>query len=223
MLDRTAKLALVALTLLGGLAGCDSDETGGGGQGGAGAGAAGGGGADGSGGGGGGGSGSGGAPAVCDPPLAEVAPSGTDDAVYADVPESRCFESTCLCGSAARSFIDDVLACNPVAGGAWGPGGSVYLRVAGREGGACVLEVGEEIEGGVKYSRCLLPLPITPWPGIATQMDSAVDGDSVLVGLDGQCETVGNCCVLPGCPGPCDTQLPDVPLCPANKPAQSCD
>ncbi|MFO0546735.1 MAG: hypothetical protein U0271_00040 [Polyangiaceae bacterium] len=220
--------SLVLVALLGALAGCGDDDGGGLGGSGAGGSNAGGGGAGGApvGGsdfGGSGAGGAGGAPVVCEPPLEVAPPSGTEDVTYTDVPQSACFGSPCLCGSGAREFVNHVLACDPVAGGVWAAAGSAYLRVAGREAGACVLEIGEEIEAGVKYSRCHLPLPIVPWQGIDAQLDTSVDGDSFLVGIEAQCETVGQCCIADGCPDPCATSLPDVPLCPLNKPALTCE
>lgn len=165
----------------------------------------------------GGSGGTGGGPtSVCDPPLTEVTPTGTDDVVYADQPKNPCFVAPCLCAASARDVVEQVLACAPVTTGFWAPLGSTYLRVAGREGGACVLEVGEEVEGGVRYSRCKLPLPIEPWEGIATSADPSVDGEGLLKGITDKCELVGSCCILPGCPDPCNSTLPDAPLCPLN-------
>lgn len=88
------------------------------------------------------------------------------------------------------------------------------MRVAGREAGACVVEVGLEVEGGIAYRRCHLSLPIELWPGIATESDPAIDGDTLIAGIEDRCDLVGTCCILPGCPDPCETELPDVPRCP---------
>jgi hypothetical protein len=159
---------------------------------------------------------------VCDPPLVEVAPSGTDDVVYPDSPQAPCGEP-CLCSPAARPFVEHVLACDPVTGGFWAPLGSLALRVVGREAGACVIDVGDEVEGGVVHSRCRLPLPIAPWPGIATDADPLKGDSGFLEGIADRCEVVGTCCTLPGCPDPCETTLPDVPLCPPGLPGPSCE
>ena len=152
---------------------------------------------------------------VCDPPLAPVTPSGTDDVTYADPEQLKCFANPCLCSSKARELVDHLLACDPIAGGFFWAQGAVYARVAGRKDGACVLEVGEEQEGGVTYRRCKLPLPITPWAGIAGDGDNTMGTAGFLEGIVDACESVGSCCIQPGCPDPCATKLPDVPLCPA--------
>jgi hypothetical protein len=150
---------------------------------------------------------------VCDPPLAPVPPSGTSDVTYSGQPESGCFGAPCLCSSPAHDFVEHVLACDPVAGGYFLQQGSMYLRVVGRKAGACVIDVGAELEGGVSYSRCEIRLPVAPWSGIA-RSDPAELPSSFLEGITDRCQTVGTCCVQLGCPNPCDSTLPAAPVCP---------
>lgn len=171
----------------------------------------------------GGAGGSGGSAAtVCDPPLKPVAPSGTEDVTYTDVPKSACIGGPCLCAEVAHDYVASTLACEPVTGGYWWGQGSVYSRVAGRKDGACLIDVGIEVEGGVSYYACKLPLPIEPWPGIASDGDSTNGTAGFLEGIEDKCEMVGSCCVLDGCPKPCDTTLPDVPRCPLGQPSNAC-
>jgi hypothetical protein len=145
----------------------------------------------------------------CDPALGPYPPVGTDNATYTEWTALTCLEDACLCTSAAgRAFVAALLACDAVSGGFWQPLGSTYLRVVGRSGGDCVVDVGSEVEGGVSLSRCTNPLPLTAWPGLARTDGAVFDGF-----LD-HCEFVGSCCLLDGCPDPCSASGLDVPLCP---------
>ncbi len=75
----------------------------------------------------------------------------------------------------------------------------------------------------MSYHRCRLPLPIEPWPGLAFDADPTQGSDGFLEGIADECELVGTCCILDGCPDPCDATLPDAPLCPWDIPSISCN
>lgn len=154
----------------------------------------------------------GGAAPVCTPPLEPVAPSGTSDVTYTNQPDLGCLGEPCLCSTSVRGFVDHVLACDPIAGGYYVGQGSMALRVIGRAAGACVIDVGVEIEGGVTYSRCTLPLPVTPWQGLG-ESDPVQFPTVFLDGIADRCQTVGQCSILVGFPSPCGTSLPAAPLC----------
>jgi hypothetical protein len=132
--------------------------------------------------------------ALCDPDADPLEPPGTDDVTYDSWTSFECMSDACLCDSAARPFLEMLLRCEAVQGGYWWGMGSVYVRVAGRSGGACLLDIGSEVEGGMAVSRCTLPLPIVAWSGL-----DAPDG-ALLTGIEDRCESVGSCCVLDGCP-----------------------
>jgi hypothetical protein len=165
-------------------------------------------------------SGTGGASPMCSPALTSVTPSGTADVTYTNQPVTGCFGSPCLCSPAARPFVEHVLACDPIEGGFFLGQGSDYLRVVGRKSGACIVDIGEELEEGVTYSRCTLPLPIAPWPGLAAS-DPVGLPNAFLQGIAAECQTIGQCCIEPGCPNPCDMTLPAAPVCPT-LPQPSC-
>lgn len=78
---------------------------------------------------------------------------------------------------------------------------------------ACVVDVAHETEAGVGVSRCTLPLPVTPWPGLAGVLDEN-DVSDPLEGLEDRCAPIASCCILPGCPTPCDAEIP---LCPMGR------
>lgn len=149
----------------------------------------------------------------CSPTRTPVTPVGTDDVRYASVTAYDCLERPCLCDEGAAVRLERVLACDAVGVGWYEPFGSLYLAVVGREAGACLIDVAHETEGGVGVSRCALPLPIAPWPGLAGVLDES-DMSDPLAGIVERCERITSCCILEGCPTPCEA---DVPLCPMGR------
>lgn len=149
----------------------------------------------------------------CDPARPPIMPVGTDDVRYTSVAAYDCLERPCLCDEGAAVRLERVLACDAVGVGWYEPFGSFYLEVVGREEGACLIDVAHETEGGVGVSRCALPLPIAPWPGLAGVLDDA-DMSDPLEGIAERCARITSCCILPGCPTPCEA---DVPLCPMGR------
>jgi hypothetical protein len=152
----------------------------------------------------GGSGGAGGEDGVCDPPLSVVPPTSTDDVLYDFDPTLKCFEAACFCEDEAAEVVHDLLACDPMESGFFWSFGALRVRVRGREAGECVYDVGREVEGGVAYHRCRLPLPVTPWAGLATTPNAKAD-DGFLEGIEDQCELIGSCCILDDCPNPCAT------------------
>jgi len=146
---------------------------------------------------------------LCDPEHDPVTPVGIDDMTYANVTATSCMGDPCLCSDAAAARVEKLLACDQVGVGWYEGLGSVYMRVAGREDGDCLIDIAVETEGGIGINRCRLPLPIAPWVGLRGVV---TDGRTEpLAGIEDLCERVDSCCILDGCPDPCDA---DVPHCP---------
>jgi hypothetical protein len=158
----------------------------------------------------------------CDPASGPVVPTGTDDVTYPSMAPAPCFNRPCLCDRPADGFLQDLLACRPASGGIWGGQGSVYVRTTGRSGGRCLVEVSIEVEGGLSMYRCALPLPMSAWSGLGTRVDGS-DGDpGFLAGIESDCEQVGSCCTIPGCPVPCAALEMPPPQCPPGS-SLACD
>jgi hypothetical protein len=146
--------------------------------------------------------------------LTVQSPEPDGDIRYDDWQVQGCFDRPCLCADAARPFVEDVLACRAVEGGYYWGLGSEYVRITGRSGDDCIVRVGNDIEGSVTVYECALPLPVQPWPGIASTDDSGyVD---FLDGIEDLCTEEGTCSLLGGGPNPCweDTDLA-APYCTA--------
>ncbi len=143
---------------------------------------------------------------VCDGLTAQD-PEPAADVTYGDWQHQGCFDSPCLCSEEARPFVEDVLACRAVDGGYYWGLGSEMLRVSGRSGDDCVIRVGNDLEGSNTVYECALPLPVQPWPGIASNDDHGFV--HFLDGIEDLCTEVGTCSLLGGGPNPCweDTQL----------------
>ncbi len=147
---------------------------------------------------------------LCDPAHGPVAPTPTAETSYDAWDVVPCLTQACLCSDAAEPFLDAMLRCEPVAGGFYWHFGSVGLRVLGRHAdGHCRLEVAREVEGSATLWQCDLPLPASPWPGL---MADYAEADAFLDGFPGTCSQQDNCCLLDGCPKPCDVQA-NWPLC----------
>lgn len=148
---------------------------------------------------------------LCDPGRGPVTPVGLDDVTYTSIVRTDCLEEPCACGAAAAERVEKLLACDAIGVGWYEGLGSLYMEVVGRDDGACVIDIGVEIEGGIGHHRCRLPLPIAAWPGLAGVLtDGRTDP---LDGIASRCESRGSCCLLDGCPNPC-TEEDAVPLCP---------
>jgi hypothetical protein len=152
----------------------------------------------------------------CDDDPAPVPPVGTDDADYDTVVDHACASRVgdpdlCLCDAAMAPFLRSLLACEPVGGGGFWSQGSVYARAVGRRDGACRMEIGLEMEGGVQLWECALPLPIVPWSGLRTSGDTSMGAPSFLTGIEADCAPAGSCCLLEGCPGFCPATAPVCP------------
>jgi len=143
---------------------------------------------------------------VCDGLTAQDPDPGSD-VTYSDWQHQGCFDAPCLCSDEARPFVEDVLACRAVDGGYYWGLGSEALRVIGRTGDDCIVRVGNDLEGSVAVYECTLPLPIQPWPGIASNDDHGFV--HFLDGIEDLCTEQGTCSLLGGGPDPCweDTQL----------------
>jgi hypothetical protein len=137
---------------------------------------------------------------VCDG-LTVQDPDPEADVIYAAWEHQGCFDRPCLCSEPARPFLEEVLACGAIDGGYYWGLGSVAVRVTGRTGDDCILRVGNELEGGVTVYECVLPLPIQPWPGIASTDDHGFV--RFLDGIEDFCTEEGECTVLGGRPNPC--------------------
>lgn len=154
---------------------------------------------------------------LCDPSAPAVPAVPMSDVAYAAWDLTDCMSEPCLCGDAAADRVRRLLACEAVGVGWYEPFGSVYLRVVGRVGEACVIDVGREIEGGLGVSRCTLPLPVAPWIGLAGALSADGSTSDVTEGIADRCVSTGGCCVLDGCPNPCTTE----PACPMGR-SDSC-
>lgn len=137
---------------------------------------------------------------VCDG-LSAQDPSPGGDVTYVEWQHQGCFNAPCLCSEPARPFVEDILACRAVDGGYYWGLGSVSVRVTGRAGDDCILRVGDELEGRVTVYECALPLPIEPWPGIASNDDHGFV--HFLEGIEESCTEEGTCSLLGGAPNPC--------------------
>jgi len=149
---------------------------------------------------------------VCGLIVQSPAPDG--DVTYDDWEQQGCFDRPCLCSDEARPFVEDLLACRAVEGGYYWGLGSEAVRVTGRSGDDCIVRVGNDIEGSVTVFECVLPLPIQPWPGIASTDDTG--HVKFLDGIEELCTEQGTCSLLEGRPDPCwdDTELA-APYCTA--------
>jgi len=148
--------------------------------------------------------------ARCDP-VRQVEPASRDDVVYAEWGAVACLEEPCLCsgtGAAASTFVEKLLGCEAVIGGYFWSFGSAVIQVMGRQDDRCVIEIREEVEGGVGRTECRIPFPLSPWPGLATDGDTMDDGVTLTSGIEAYCQPAGSCCVLEGCPSPCDASTP---------------
>lgn len=125
--------------------------------------------------------------------------------------KAACFGEPFCQASCATPFLQGLLDCDAVEGGYFWNFGSVYIRVAGRQGGSCVYDIGSELEGSVTYQQCTAPLPVAAWPGLRN-----VNGNSQTSIFEGLavCVSKGTCSVQSGFGTPCDTSPAAVPTCP---------
>lgn len=101
-------------------------------------------------------------------------------------------------------LVDKLLACEAVIGGYFWELGSAVIQVMGRQDERCILHIRQEVEGGVSMTECRIPFPLSPWPGLATGGDTAMGDPSLTSGIESHCALLGSCCILEGCPAPCD-------------------
>ena len=143
------------------------------------------------------------------------APSNPSDVEfsYAAVAKPACLSAPFCQVSCAGALVRGLLACDPVEGGFFWTHGSAYLRVHGRTRGACVMDIGIDIEGDVAYYRCATPLPVHAWPGLSYLDERGRAATDLLDGLD-QCSLITRCSVVPGGPDPCDLSQSGAPTCP---------
>ncbi|MGA7122790.1 MAG: hypothetical protein WBY94_22005 [Polyangiaceae bacterium] len=154
---------------------------------------------------------------VCGALAAGPLPDG-GDATYswASSPKAGCLSAPFCQVACDANLLAGLLSCDAVQGGYYWAQGSVYMRVAGRQSGECVYEIGVETEGSVSYSRCTTPLPAKPWHGLFyLNTPSSSAAPDVLNGLD-NCQVVSTCNLMSGAPNPCDPSAAGPPMCPAN-------
>lgn len=146
----------------------------------------------------------------CDP-ARQVEPPSRDDVAYAEWGSIACLETPCLCdgtGPAAAMLVDKLLACEAVIGGYFWEMGSAVIQVMGRQDGKCIVHLRQEVEGGVSMTECRIPFPLSPWPGLATGGDTTMGDPPLTAGIEAHCAPLGSCCILEGCPEPCDASVP---------------
>lgn len=160
--------------------------------------------------------------ALCDVDAGPVPTPVTGDVTYGQVETYPCFLDACMCDESARGFTGRLLACEAVRGGYYWAQGSTTVTVVGSEAGECVLDVAREVEGGVSMLRCRLPLPLSPWPGLATGGAGETAPD-LLLGIQDRCVQIGSCNFIFGAPNFCD-DLEDPPfVCPDAQGTLPCD
>lgn len=141
-------------------------------------------------------------------------PADSSDITYANVQQGACYSEAFCQAPCASTFLHALLACEPVAGGYYWGLGSIYLRVHGRQEGACVIDIGNEGEGGVTYYRCTTPLPVRSWKGLQFADEPRMT-PNIIDGL--ACVQIEDCSLFPEARMPCSS---DVPICPSQ--ASSC-
>ena len=146
----------------------------------------------------------------CDADAGPVPTAVTGDITYAEVETHPCLADACLCDDGARAFTGSLLACEPVRGGYYWAQGSATLVVVGSESGDCLIDVAREVEGGMVMLRCRLPLPLSPWPGLATNGETAA-APNLLLGIEDRCTQTGSCNLQLGAPSYCG-DLEDPPF-----------
>lgn len=147
---------------------------------------------------------------LCDPAHAPVTPVAHDDATYTNQVRHDCYDGICQCDAGQSERMRQLLACEPLGFGWYEPFGSTYLMTEGRENDKCVILVGVEVEGGIALHRCKLPFPVAPWQGLKGALDEN-EQSQPLAGIEDQCELATSCCILEGCPNPCDGTIPECP------------
>jgi hypothetical protein len=154
---------------------------------------------------------------VCGALSAGPLPDGGDVTYsWASSAKAGCLSAPFCQVACDANLLAGLLACDAVQGGYYWSLGSIYIRVAGRQGGTCAYEIGVETEGSVTYSRCTTPLPAKPWHGLfylnAPGSSAAPD---ILNGLD-SCQVVSTCNLISGAPNQCDQTTAGPPTCPTN-------
>lgn len=146
----------------------------------------------------------------CDP-TRTVTPVSFDDVTYQEWGGVRCLERPCICdgtGNAPAVLVEALLSCDAVIGGYYWGMGSAVLQVMGRKDGNYLLRIAQEVEGGAVMHECDLPLPLSPWPGLATAGDTAMGDPSLMAGIEDHCTLVDQCSLFPEGPDPCDGSFP---------------
>lgn len=122
-----------------------------------------------------------------------------------------CVVDSCTCASGMDPFLEGILACEPVHNGYFWSFGSVEVRVLGRaESGECIWEVSENTEAEVTQRTCRVPMPAAPWPGLYADHSQQLP---FMEGFPGECDEPTTCCVLDGCPNPCDEEEREKLVC----------
>ncbi len=148
----------------------------------------------------------------CDPAQSRLEPVGFDDATYSLASTTRigCFDHPCVCDPMhpeARRFVEGVLRCDNVAGGYYWGQGSGTIRVRGRSGRNCQLDVMMETEGGARRYQCSVPMPIVSWSGLMTSGDTTMGGVSLISGIESYCTESASCSLIPGLGTACGSDV----------------
>lgn len=154
----------------------------------------------------------------CDPSHDPVTPIGTNDFSYPIQKQYLCLPTkAAFCEVPAPAMAEELLQCKAAAGGWFSEQGSVAFRVMGRESGDCVIDFLAETEGGASYRRCRLPLPLTPWAGLAVEPGGEIL-DAPFMGIEADCTILDTCTLLEGGPGTlCYDLDPKPPDCNPNR------
>jgi hypothetical protein len=141
---------------------------------------------------------------------------------WADASVPNCLSEPFCQVPCAGELLAGLLACDPVQGGYFWAQGSAYIRVAGKQAGTCVYEIGVELEGTISYSRCTAPIPVAPWKGLyyVSSLSSSAEPD-LTDGLD-NCQMVTMCSIPEDGPNPCDLTTVDPPECPTYGASGAC-
>ena len=154
-----------------------------------------------------------GAAAQCLADRIGATPTDTSDATFSNQTQQACTSAPFCQAACADSGVQQLLDCAPVGFGfAWGFG-AVYVIVHGRANGACVYDVGSEVEDSISWSRCSKAFPVAAWDGLRYVDEHTSKAPTPTAGLD-DCVDLGSCTLESGAPNPCATGSDAPPTCP---------
>ncbi len=150
---------------------------------------------------------------MCDPAYGAVEPTPDGNVVYGSWTRALCLDKDpAWCSDPAPPALVGLLKCEAVEGSwAWHFGSSAF-RVMGREDDTCVVDWLHEVEGAAVRNTCRIPLPMTPWEGLAF-VPRNEEFDAPLRGVEAFCVQTDTCSMLVGGDRECLDLVPRPPIC----------